>query len=93
MVLDNLSKGFRDAVVDAEFVEGDTGDAIIARMEHQLGQGRLAEAIKQSESLSEPARKALGPWLGKARARVDGAAAMRQLETKILTALGGVQTQ
>lgn len=52
-------------------VEGDTPEAVIARMEDRLRAGDLDGALRESEALAGGARAAAEPWLAKLAARLQ----------------------
>lgn len=55
---------------------GDDVGAILSRVEARVGEGKLAEALTEAESLPDPAKAALGDWLDSLRARVAAEAAL-----------------
>jgi len=56
--------------------EGADVPAILSRVEARVGDGALAEALAEADSLPGPAAAALGPWLAELEASVAGRAAL-----------------
>lgn len=71
-------------------VQGDTAEAVIARMEMRVKEGNLGAALKEADGLSGLAREAASPWVGHVSARLEVNAAMQRVETELIAALGGV---
>ncbi len=59
--------------------EGTDPDAVLARAEAALGQGRLGVALREVEGLPEPARAAMAGWIAEAEARAGAEAALAGL--------------
>ncbi|HUF88317.1 MAG TPA: hypothetical protein VMM59_13115 [Thermohalobaculum sp.] len=55
---------------------GDDAPAITSRIAARLEEGRLDAALAEAETLSAPAREALGGWLERLRARIAAEAAL-----------------
>lgn len=70
-------------------VEGETTRAILARAQYQLENNNLAGAIKEAEQIEGAAAGQIEPWLTQAKAHLAAEDALAQLETKLLTAVGG----
>jgi hypothetical protein len=70
-------------------VPGDTTRAILARIEHRLGKGELSAAAGEAAQLKGPAAETMAPWVSKLKARIAAEDALKNLEAKLLTALGG----
>lgn len=68
-------------------VEGDTPEAIIARMETRVKAGDLAAAIEESKKLVGEPAVVLQAWLDRAQARVAIDAALGRIESELLAAL------
>ncbi len=69
--------------------EGDTTRAILARAEYQLDAGNLSATLAEAEKLKGAAADAMASWLAELKARIAAETALDQVETKLLTALGG----
>ena len=72
--------------------EGDTTRAILARAEYQLDAGNLSATLAEAEKLKGAAADAMASWLAELKARIAAETALDQVETKLLTALGGDET-
>ncbi len=68
-------------------IEGDSTEAILARMETRLKAGDPAAAIREAESLKGEAAVILRPWLDKAKARAEASAALSRIEAGLLASL------
>jgi hypothetical protein len=72
--------------VDAE-AEGDAPDAVLARAEAQLEQGKLAGTVKEIETLQGAQRAAFATWLDQARARLGAEETLQRLQNILLVSL------
>ncbi|NJM35793.1 MAG: hypothetical protein HC850_15095 [Rhodomicrobium sp.] len=70
-------------------VPGDTTRAILARAEFRLGKGDLKAAAEEAAQLKGPAAETMAPWVSKLKARIAAEDALKGLEAKLLTAIGG----
>ncbi len=68
-------------------IEGDSTEAILARMETRLKAGDTSAAIKEAESLKGEAAVILRPWLEQAKARAAAEAALSRIEAGLLASL------
>lgn len=68
-------------------VEGNSSEAILARMEARMKAADLAGALREAKSLKGPALEPLTPWLDAARARLAIASGLNQLEKRLLASL------
>ncbi len=68
-------------------VPGAAVDAIVARAELRLGEGRLAQAIAELETLSGAAQGAVTAWLQLAKARLEADRAAARLEARAIRLL------
>ncbi|WP_210528500.1 COG4223 family protein [Rubellimicrobium arenae] len=59
--------------------EGQDPDAVLSRVEGDLGQGRLTEALAEIDSLPDPVKAAMADWISQAQARIDAEAALATL--------------
>lgn len=73
-------------------VEGDTAEAVIARMEARLSEGDLAGALAEAAALKGPALEAAAPWIDKLEARVSVDQAMADIEGVLKTSLSAPTT-
>jgi hypothetical protein len=64
-------------------------DAVLARAEQSLGQGDLAGAVKEIETLPDPSRQTFAPWLENAHARLAADETLAELEGTLLSSLSG----
>jgi len=62
---------------------GDSAGAITSRIAARIGEGALADALTEAETLSPAAQAALGDWLTQLRARVTASAALTQWRAQI----------
>lgn len=72
-----------------EEATGDEPAAILARAQADLDQGKLAESVKQVETLDGAPRAAFASWLDQAHARLDAENELKQLESRLLVSLSG----
>jgi hypothetical protein len=68
-------------------VEGDSTDAILARMEVRVKAGDIAAAVKEGKALKGEAAVIMRPWMAQAEARAGADAALDRFEAKLLVAL------
>ncbi len=64
-------------------VEGDSVGAITSRIAARVGEGKLAEALVEAETLPEHAQAGLGRWLDQLRARVAADIALADWRARI----------
>lgn len=70
-------------------VEGNSTEAIVARMEAALEKGNLERVLEEGRSLSERNRiPAAREWLEKVEARVTASSALRDVERQLKASLG-----
>jgi len=63
--------------------EGDSAGAITSRIAARVGEGKLAQALTEAETLSEPAQAGLAGWLDQLRARVAADMALADWRAQI----------
>lgn len=68
-------------------VEGDTTEAIVARIETRLGDEDLAGAISEAGALSGAAGELVEPWLAAAKVRAETDGLVRALSARVLSHL------
>ncbi len=68
-------------------VEGDSNEAILARMEVRTKAGDIAAAVKEGKALKGEAAVILAPWLAQAGAKASADAALDRIEAKLLVSL------
>lgn len=68
-------------------IEGDSTDAILARMEARMKTSDLAGVLSEAKSLKGPALEQLASWLDAARARLAIRSGLNQLEKSLLASL------
>lgn len=68
-------------------VEGDSTEAVLARMERRLGEDDLKGAVEAGQALSGPAGEAATPWLQAAEARLQGEALIGALQTAVMASI------
>jgi hypothetical protein len=68
-------------------VEGESTEAVLARMEQRLGEDNLKGAVEAGQALSGPAGEAAAPWLQAAEARLRGAALIGALQTAVMASI------
>lgn len=74
-------------------VEGNSTEAIVARMEAALEKGNLEQVLEEGRSLSERNRiPAAREWLEKVEARVAASTALRDVERQLKASLGSPAT-
>ncbi len=71
-------------------VPGNDTDAIVARAEQRVNDGRLTEAVRALSDLNGPAAVAAAPWLGDVQARIDADAALDTLSRHALERLAAM---
>ena len=69
-------------------VEGDTAEAVVARMEEALMDGRLADTAKEAGGLKGLAKAAADPWLSKLAGRVEVDHAVAAVEDSVKQLMG-----
>lgn len=69
-------------------VEGDTAEAVVARMEEALMDGRLADTVKEAGGLKGLAKTAADPWLAKVAGRVEVDHAVADVEDSVKQLMG-----
>lgn len=73
-------------------VEGDSTEAVIARMEVALKAGDLEGVVHEAKGLKGAARAAAEPWLSRISARLTVDQALASIEDALKKSLGDVQT-
>lgn len=68
-------------------VEGETTEAVLARMEHKFKQGEVEDVLKEGETLKGHALRVMTPWLKKLEGRLQVEKAMHTLEEQLLVSL------
>ena len=68
-------------------VEGDSVEAIVARVEARLGDEDLAGAVAEAARLDGPAGELVQPWLAAAKLRVETDGLVRALSARVLSHL------
>lgn len=68
-------------------VEGDSTEAILARIEARMKTSDLAGVLSEAKSLKGPALEPLSPWLEAARARLAIRSGLDELEKRLLASL------
>jgi hypothetical protein len=58
-------------------LEGVTPDAILSRVEFALSEGRVADALAETETLDPAVRAPLDPWIAQAKAHLAATAALQ----------------
>lgn len=94
-ILDGLLASAQSLIKIRRVDEAATGEgsgAVLARAEADLAQGRLAETVKEVETLEGPSRAALSVWLDQARARLSADETLKRLENILLVSVGGGST-
>ena len=93
-VLDQLFSGARSMVQVRRKgdIPGDTTEAIVARTEMRLADGKLDAALKEAKSLKGDAAAAVDEWLGLLEARVVVDGAMASIERELKSSLAGPAT-
>lgn len=71
-----------------ESQQGKDDEAIIARAEARLKKGHVAEALKETESLSKAAATQLEPWQARAKAYLTAQTAIEKLQKSITAGEG-----
>jgi hypothetical protein len=72
----------------ADSPNGTEPEAVIARMEARVKSGDLAGAVREGQSLSEPAAGFFGPWMTDAETRSAGHEALGRAEAKLAGGYG-----
>lgn len=68
-------------------VQGETTEAVLARMEYKFKAGHSEDVLTQANALDPRAQQVMAPWLTKIKARVIVEQAMIKLEDQLLTSL------
>ncbi|MEZ5775257.1 MAG: hypothetical protein R3D33_11300 [Hyphomicrobiaceae bacterium] len=69
-------------------VEGSGADAVVARMEDDLGRGDLAGVLDEAKGLPDSARTIAAPWLAKVEARIAVEKEIGEIEDGLRAAMG-----
>jgi len=76
-----------------EAATGDEPAAVLARAKADLSKGKLAESVKEVETLDGAPRAAFAAWLEQARTRLDAEDELKRLEGRLLVSVGGAAQQ
>ncbi len=68
-------------------VEGETSEAVLARMEHKFKRGEVENVLKEGEALKGHALRVMTPWLKQLEGRLQVEKAMHTLEEQLLVSL------
>lgn len=68
-------------------VQGESAEAILARMEHKFKDGHVEDVVKEAEALEGQAKQVIAPWLKQVKARLFIETEMHNLEDKLLLSL------
>lgn len=68
-------------------VQGETTEAVLARMEHKFKQGEVENVLKEGEALKGHALRVMTPWLKQLEGRLQVEKAMHTLEEQLLVSL------
>jgi hypothetical protein len=91
-VVDRLLSGARSVVrvrKVSHSADDKSAEAVVARMEKALGEGRLADVMEQAKGLSGKAAKPAEAWLKKVAARAEIDRAIGTIEGQLKSTLGG----
>ena len=76
-----------------EAATGDEPAAALTRAKADLSKGKLAESMKEVETLDGAPRTAFAAWLDQARTRLDAEDELKRLEGRLLVSVGGAAQQ
>jgi hypothetical protein len=76
-----------------EAATGNEPAAILARAKSDLGKGRLADSVREVETLDGAPRAAFAAWLDQAHARLEAEGELKRLESRLIVSVGNPARQ
>jgi len=76
-----------------EAATGNEPAAILARAKSDLGKGRLADSVREVETLDGAPRAAFAAWLDQAHTRLDAEGELKRLESRLIVSVGNPARQ